>query len=507
MLVKPRKIFVFFLTLLMLVVLLSLLFPRGGIHLSDDIVFRFPDFKQLAGPPTKPYKEIDEITRAMEQPTASPSYLVSLLFHHGPVFYQLRYDTLLGKKVQHEETHKPPPYRAYQPIQKSIQYPGGDPSLLYPLFQSLQGVRGQETVYRVLHYGDSQIEGDRITSYIRDQLQKRFGGSGVGMFPVKRYSRFMVSINMEISGNWARYSIGDYQKGNIPHNRLGAMMSFCRFSPVWQEERSPSLYEGSIQLEKTAVSYHRATNYTTLKLFYGYNQKPLVIELYKNEQRNDADILLPNQELCENEWDLNVEGDKTALYFKGEDSPDIYGIALDGPRGIAVDNIPLRGSRGLDFTKSDRETIRQMYHILQVKFLILQFGVNMVPMVRENYQFYEDSYYRQLVFLKNLMPDLPVLVMGVSDMSRKEKGKYVSYPNVEKIRDAQRGAAFRAGCAFWDTYVAMGGEHSMPSWVFHDPPLAQKDFTHFTYRGSKLIAKMFYESLMADFNEYIRHTQ
>jgi hypothetical protein len=172
-----------------------------------------------------------------------------------------------------------------------------------------------------------------------------------------------------------------------------------------------------------------------------------------------------------------------------------------------VDNIPLRGSRGLDFSRADRQNIQEMYRMLKVKLLILQFGVNMVPMIRDSYQFYENDYYRQLVFLKSLLPDLPIVVMGVSDMSRKEKGKYVSYPNVKKIRDAQRQAAFRAGCAFWDTFEAMGGEHSMPSWVFHDPPLAQKDFTHFTYRGSKLIAKMFYESLMVDYNEYIRHAQ
>ncbi|GAH88974.1 unnamed protein product, partial [marine sediment metagenome] len=78
----------------------------------------------------------------------------------------------------------------------------------------------------------------------------------------------------------------------------------------------------------------------------------------------------------------------------------------------------------------------------------------------------------------------------------------VSYPNLEKIRNAQKNAAFRAGCAFWDSYEAMGGAGSMSGWVFSDPPLARKDFVHLTYKGSNKLAEMFLNSLMNDFREY-----
>jgi hypothetical protein len=97
--------------------------------------------------------------------------------------------------------------------------------------------------------------------------------------------------------------------------------------------------------------------------------------------------------------------------------------------------------------------------------------------------------------------------MGVTDMSRKEGGQYESYPNIPKIRDAQKNAAFRAGCAFWDSYQAMGGKNSMPSWVFADPPLARKDFTHFTYKGSVVISKMFYKALIRDYRKYKQENQ
>ena len=144
-----------------------------------------------------------------------------------------------------------------------------------------------------------------------------------------------------------------------------------------------------------------------------------------------------------------------------------------------------------------------MFNKLNVKLIILHFGVNIVPSMKENYDFYENRLYQQLKFLKSLDEQLSIIVMGVSDMSRKVEGHYESYPNIEKIRDAQKNAAFKAKCAFWDTYAAMGGKNSMPSWVFEEPSLARKDFTHFTYKGSVVIAKMFYKALINDYHKYL----
>jgi hypothetical protein len=127
-----------------------------------------------------------------------------------------------------------------------------------------------------------------------------------------------------------------------------------------------------------------------------------------------------------------------------------------------------------------------------------------VPYVVRDYTYYEVSLLKQLLYLKKLQPDLAIIVMGVSDMSKKKGTHYVSYSNIARIRDAQRRAAFKAGCAFWDTYSAMGGENSMHSWVNANPPLARKDYTHFSYYGSKVIAEMFMNSLLNDYQEYLK---
>ena len=106
-----------------------------------------------------------------------------------------------------------------------------------------------------------------------------------------------------------------------------------------------------------------------------------------------------------------------------------------------------------------------------------------------------------------MFPGLSILVIGVSDVSRNGENGYESYPNIEKIRDAQKKAAFDAGCSFWDCFEAMGGKNSMPSWVFANPPLAQKDFVHFNPVGAKIIGEMFYRSFIFEYERYLSEKQ
>ena len=164
----------------------------------------------------------------------------------------------------------------------------------------------------------------------------------------------------------------------------------------------------------------------------------------------------------------------------------------------------MRGSAGLEFSKIDPALLKQMYEDMNIKLLLLQFGGNVVPYISEKSDYYERWFYRELSALKSLVPDMAIIVIGVADMSVKQKDNFVSYSSLESVRDALRNAAFSADCAFWDMYAAMGGENSMPSWVFADPPLASADFVHFNERGARVLAEMFYNAFMYDYNTYIK---
>jgi lysophospholipase L1-like esterase len=179
----------------------------------------------------------------------------------------------------------------------------------------------------------------------------------------------------------------------------------------------------------------------------------------------------------------------------------IYGISFESYRGLQVDNIAMRGGSGLIFTKMNREQQLRMMEYLAPGLLILQYGGNVVPYI--NADRYGRKFRQELAFLKDLCPGVPIVLIGPSDMSLKEKGEFVTYPGVEPVRNALRRAAMGSGVAFWDLYEAMGGRNSMPSFVHAEPPLASTDYVHFTALGVNLVAEMFYNALMEEYQRYL----
>ena len=225
-------------------------------------------------------------------------------------------------------------------------------------------------------------------------------------------------------------------------------------------------------------------------------------EIYQKEVLSDADIYPTSESLQTIRWVFDEPENSIRIVFRGVNSPDIYGIALDDLSGIAVDNIPMRGNSGLVFTKMDKNLLLQHFKALNVKMIILQFGGNVAPHITTDYTYYEKLFAAQIKRIHQILPDAAVIVIGVADMSIKKRNRYVSYPNIEKILDAMKKASLESGAAYWDLYKAMGGKNSMPSWVFANPPLASSDFVHFNPKGARIIANMFYNALIFEFNQY-----
>ena len=212
--------------------------------------------------------------------------------------------------------------------------------------------------------------------------------------------------------------------------------------------------------------------------------------------------VIPQQGLQERVWYAPDPVKDLQIKLRSRISPDVFCIALDDGQGVAVDNIPLRGSSGTDFSKTDTTLLKEMFSRLNVQMIILHFGLNKVKSSFSNYGAYEKSLTRELRFMKKIRPGIPILVIGISDMDEKTNHGFTSYPSVEKIREAQRSAAMRSGCLFWDLYQAMGGANSMADWVSADPPLGKEDYAHFTYPGAEKVGAMLYKSLMKEYKKF-----
>jgi hypothetical protein len=490
MYVKPYIVLLFIITVFTILLVISVIFPPDGLLLYGSVRLKFARPEEIFLNKDVKYADITNIIK--NEAFINDTTLENLA---------------KVEPVELKDTIKSEEDSLGRAI-RFLEFSKDNHSMLYPVFKALDKASSGSKPVRIIHYGDSQIEGDRITSYLRNRLQQKFGGMGVGLVPVEQVYDFKFSINQKNSGRWHRYTLYGERDTTLHHKYFGALASFCRFSSHKTDTAAfkTANFEASVSFEPSAFAYQNTKTFQQCRVFYAHNREPFLAEIYQGGTLADADMYPKSGTLNIIQWTFEKPVSRIKITFKGPDSPDLYGIALDGLNGVAVDNIAMRGNAGLVFTKMDAQFLKEHFQKLNVKLIILQYGGNVVPHIVNKYTYYENLFYAQLMQIKELLPDVGIIVIGVADMSIKEKDGYVSYPNIEKVRDALKNATMRADASYWDMFEAMGGRNSMPSWVFANPPLASSDFVHFNVRGSKIIAQMFYNSLIYEYNLYKKNT-
>ena len=362
-----------------------------------------------------------------------------------------------------------------------------------PILGFLDSLENSSGQIRVLYYGDSQIEGDRFSSYLRQALRKGHpGGTGPGLFLPLMPVMYTKSLNLSSSSNWRKYNFLSYKNKEISHNLFGPFMSVCRYLPEGTVSDDP--VKAFVKVVPSAYSDSATAEFDMLRLFYNSREGAVRFSVIADGEKIFSDTLSWQDELNEISCRLNGAND-VLLEFAGNVSPDIYGISIESETGVIVDNIPQRGSAGLEFTMVDSGNLAKSFSKLDPDLFILQYGLNIVRNVRDDYSFYQSGLVRQLSLLKKVSPSVPVLVVSVTDMASNEDGSIRSYQNIPSIIEAQRMATEQAGAAFWNSYDAMGGDSSIYRWSERKIPLAQKDYIHFTNPGADTLSRILAEAV------------
>ena len=477
----------------------SAFFPSEGIRISDDITLVFAKPKEIFSNSEPQYANIDNII-ALNTPENETGEEIVEEAIPIPVEVVEEIDTLPEIDTVRANAKK---------LKSSIcriEFPNNNREMLFPIFKAMENAQKKGKVVRIMHYGDSQIEGDRITSYVRYKLQSKFGGSGVGLLPVKHLYDFKFSIRQKTSDNWHRRTVYGFRDTTLQHNRYGILGNFSQFTPFNEEISTDDSIQHTawVSFNESSYSYSNTKSFEQCRLFLGSNSSECLANLYISDTLVDSHSFQPDSSLQSLRWRFDEPVSNINIEFNANRSPEVYAVALDGKSGVAVDNIAMRGCSGLIFTKMNAPLYREMMKELDVGLIILQFGGNVVPQQSRSYNFYERWLTSHIKWIQRNVPNTPIILMGVADMSKKEKNYYVTYPSVKKVREAMKNAAKNTNIAYWDMYKAMGGENSMPSWVFAHPPLATKDFVHFNVRGARLMANMFYNAFNNEYQYYLK---
>ncbi len=495
---RPAQVLLFLLVVVLGLGVVGWFVPEEGIEMSDTFTFRAPDPASVLFPQEQEQVDISDIL-AVETDSAE-------VIDTSALVDSIAMDTVVDVAPFAFDTTK------LRPLEERIalHYPSDDKEVLWPLFAKLQSATSGSRPMRVMHYGDSQLEGDRITAYLRNKLQVQFGGTGPGLIAVADIVPSF-SVDRVISDNWIRYSVMGRKDPTVHHARYGALSCFSRFTPILPDTVPVDTlsHEATITLRPLRRAYGKAQQFNTVELYYGWHRAPVTIELWNGAELVSTEQVDPADRLLIRQWKFTTTPAELTLIMRGTDSPDVFGISLEGRSGVCVDNIAARGGAGYEFRRVDQGLLSAMYKDLDVELLILQYGGNVLPNLKseEEAAQYGRFFGAQIARFKKMIPGVSVIVIGPSDMSIKEGENFVTRPYLEDVRDALKTNTLAQGAVFWDMFEAMGGRNSMVSWVEADPPLAATDYTHFSPQGAKKVGELFYTALINDFASYYSSKQ
>lgn len=358
-------------------------------------------------------------------------------------------------------------------------------------FYSLNELKSlSDSMFRVGHYGDSQIEGGRLTNTLRELFQSYFGGGGIGFVPIDDVTS-PVTFTTNLSNNWTRYAA---TRGRPRKGGLGpAGLAFKYNSNQNNSELSEAEYTAT-------VTFNSLKPFSNFTIWYGYGKEDSKLTvLSKNKVISDLEL---NNNASFNVVSIPLSNPSTnvTLRFKGP-SPFIYGATLDNAKGVQLDNYGIRGHSGEGFLSISKDELTGMYKKINNKLAILQFGGNVTPYLKDEKSLLKMKNIYQSIYLrfKQSSPNGSILIISVNDVSRHVKGGVESYPNISSLRYIQRELAINNGCAFFDLYQFMGGDSSIKVWS--ELKLAAKD-GHLSPVGRDLVAKEIFKALMFEFKQY-----
>ena len=340
---------------------------------------------------------------------------------------------------------------------------------------------------RIAVLGDSFIEGDIVTADIRELLQKRYGGTGVGFVP----------FASPVAG--FRGTVGHTFKGLTLHNLAQNATITSSVKDKFSISGLLTTASQEAEIKFKGVSFRdNLKHYPKAKLLF-INEKNTVISVNVNDSLRNVFYPEPSPNI--QEININSSIENLTIRIANPEGFIGYGVEMEGPAGVTVDNYSIRGSSGLSLLKTNPVINHQLNQLLGYDLVILQYGLNAMTPSISNYTAYSNQLIKIINYVRECFPEAAVLMMSVGDRSQNDRGTMTSMSVIHAMIAAQKRAAKISEAAFWNTFEAMGGENSMVTFVRNN--WAAKDYTHMRYQGGRVIANRFVESLVEGQNEYL----
>jgi lysophospholipase L1-like esterase len=359
------------------------------------------------------------------------------------------------------------------------------------LFRSLERTERKEAgaLTRIVVFGDSVVASDFGTGTLRRLTQKRFGDGGHG---------FVLVANA-----WPQYFHNDVyrmaDKGFRVSRIVGPRVSDKLYGLGGVSFSGPPGLRSRIGTAKTGT-FGRSVS----RFGIAYVAEPgggvIQVSVDGNSART-IDTDAPEKRPAFTELSV-PEGEHELELLTTKSTVRLFGVVLERDQpGVVVDAIGVVGARLRTFDEIDPDNFGGALAWRKPNLVVFQFGANesgdgfAYPMPE-----YHKSMKALLERVGRAVPDSACLVIGAMDRARKEGDRLVTVPIIPHIVDEQKSVASEIGCAFFNTFEAMGGRGSMAVWVRKG--FGAGDYTHPTSWGADKLGNWIYAALIAKYGEY-----
>ncbi|NLV51809.1 MAG: hypothetical protein GXY64_00825 [Bacteroidales bacterium] len=370
---------------------------------------------------------------------------------------------------------------------------------------------------RIAYFGDSYIEGDILTMDLRGLLQQKYGGKGVGFVEIACVSSdFRRSATTRRSG-WNRYHANERGRGfKSAFQSLAGSYFIPSGTATYEVRGQKNVYPHLLDTAEVATVYF--TPGSGLNINYALNGGSYS-SLFSNGESHEPETYQETIEVRDSDSVVHYKtvtrtvpvpqqdaGQITAKSVKGRigrfsmtvtggGGSRFYGVALDGLRGISVDNYSMRGSGGQHLGGIPSETLREFATLRPYDLIIVHYGLNVANEKQKDYGGYTSQLGKSIEQLKAAFPHASILVVSMGDRDKRgADGKMHTMRGVTEMVSYLRKMASDHHVAFWNLYEAMGGDGSLSRMT--ERKEANLDYTHINFAGGRHLAGLLYDVLM-----------
>jgi lysophospholipase L1-like esterase len=340
-------------------------------------------------------------------------------------------------------------------------------------------------VTRIVHYGDSPTTADLITGDVRAILQSRYGDAGHGFVLIDKPWAWYQHVGVRISGSG------------------------------WEMSRATSYESHDGMFGLGGVSFVGAEGASSRIVFASPGHSHFEVWFLKQPGGGWLSVTGDGRHL----GTLDTSADRKTPGFAGLLAPAgvhalelrvqrppvrVFGVIAEKPGpGVVYDTLGLNGASIhvlAQLMNADHwaAELRQRHPDL----VIVNYGTNEADFGRFLEKGYETELREAIRRIRAALPETSIMLMSPMDRGTHSGGEIVTMPAIPKLVDTQRRVARETGCAFFDTFHAMGGEGTMARWYLGQPRLVSADLIHPGPAGGKMIAAVFARELAAGLNRY-----